>query len=131
MVIINFSAACTCTCININLHIDTDKKLISLQVVNFMSTDTDRIVNFGISFHMFWSLPFQIIVALVLLYLQVSSLAKTKHNCSIALSLFNVFAACFDNTELLSLSLPPSLSLSSGVARAIDLVGPQLRMCKV
>ena len=59
---INFSAACVYT--------DTDA--FSLQVVNFMSTDTDRIVNFGISFHMFWSLPFQIIVALVLLYLQVS-----------------------------------------------------------
>ena len=59
--------------------------LFSLQVVNFMSTDTDRIVNFGISFHMFWSLPFQIIVALVLLYLQVSSsnfvhVAFTKHS---------------------------------------------------
>ena len=39
-----------------------------------MSTDTDRIVNFGISFHMFWSLPFQIVVALVLLYLQVIKL---------------------------------------------------------
>ena len=50
-----------------------------------MSTDTDRIVNFGISFHMFWSLPFQIIVALVLLYLQVSSsnfvhVVFTKHS---------------------------------------------------
>ena len=59
--------------------------LFSLQVVNFMSTDTDRIVNFGISFHMFWSLPFQIIVALVLLYLQVSSsyfvhVVFTKHS---------------------------------------------------
>ena len=51
-----------------------------LQVVNFMSTDTDRIVNFGISFHMFWSLPFQIVVALVLLYLQVSyTISTTIH----------------------------------------------------
>ena len=73
------------------LHIDTDKK-ISLQVVNFMSTDTDRIVNFGISFHMFWSLPFQIIVALVLLYLQVSSLAKLNIIAA-ELYLFSIFAA--------------------------------------
>ena len=30
------------------------------QVVNFMSTDTDRVVNFCRSFHQFWSLPFQV-----------------------------------------------------------------------
>ena len=42
-----------------------------LQVVNFMSTDTDRIVNFCLSFHQFWSLPFQVAVALYLLHQQV------------------------------------------------------------
>ncbi len=36
-----------------------------------MSTDTDRIVNFCNSFHQFWSLPFQVIVSLALLYQQV------------------------------------------------------------
>lgn len=41
------------------------------EVVNFMSTDTDRIVNFCISFHQFWSLPFQVAVALYLLHQQV------------------------------------------------------------
>ncbi|CAD5111037.1 DgyrCDS388 [Dimorphilus gyrociliatus] len=41
------------------------------QIVNYMSTDVDRIVNFCISFHQFWSLPFQIAVSLWLLYLQV------------------------------------------------------------
>ena len=41
------------------------------QVVNFMSTDTDRIVNFCPSFHAFWSLPLQIGVALYLLHQQV------------------------------------------------------------
>ncbi|KAL5483667.1 hypothetical protein EMCRGX_G020072 [Ephydatia muelleri] len=41
------------------------------QVVNFMSTDTDRIVNFCQSFHQFWSLPIQIAVSLYLLYQQV------------------------------------------------------------
>ncbi|KAK3562319.1 hypothetical protein QTP86_033307 [Hemibagrus guttatus] len=41
------------------------------QVVNYMSTDTDRLVNFFNSFHEVWSLPFQFILALYLLYLQV------------------------------------------------------------
>ncbi|XP_065061425.1 ATP-binding cassette sub-family C member 10-like [Rhopilema esculentum] len=41
------------------------------QVINFMSTDTDRILNFCNSFHQFWSLPFQIAVSLYLLYQQV------------------------------------------------------------
>ncbi|XP_015763601.1 PREDICTED: multidrug resistance-associated protein 7-like [Acropora digitifera] len=41
------------------------------EVVNFMSTDTDRVVNFAPSFHQFWSLPFQIAVALYLLHQQV------------------------------------------------------------
>lgn len=36
-----------------------------------MSTDTDRIVNFCASFHQFWSLPFQVLVSLGLLYQQV------------------------------------------------------------
>ena len=41
------------------------------EIVNFMSTDTDRIVNFCPSFHQFWSLPFQIAVSLYLLYQQI------------------------------------------------------------
>nr|KAG5712893.1 hypothetical protein BaRGS_007490 [Batillaria attramentaria] len=41
------------------------------EIVNFMSTDTDRIVNFCPSFHSFWSLPFQVAVSLYLLYEQV------------------------------------------------------------
>ncbi|XP_074640753.1 ATP-binding cassette sub-family C member 10-like [Tubulanus polymorphus] len=41
------------------------------EVVNFMSTDTDRVVNFCPSFHQFWSLPFQLAVSLYLLYKQV------------------------------------------------------------
>lgn len=41
------------------------------QVVNFMSTDTDRIVNFAPSFHQFWSLPIQVAISLYLLYSQV------------------------------------------------------------
>ena len=41
-------------------------------VMNLMSTDCDRLANFCPSFHQFWSLPFQISVALFLLYRQVS-----------------------------------------------------------
>ena len=42
-----------------------------------MSTDVDRIVNFGPSLHTVWSLPFQLLVTIGLLYQQlgVSSLA--------------------------------------------------------
>lgn len=41
------------------------------EIVNFMSTDSDRIVNFFQSFHAFWSLPVQIVVVLYLLYEQI------------------------------------------------------------
>ncbi|GFN76447.1 multidrug resistance-associated protein 7-like [Plakobranchus ocellatus] len=41
------------------------------EIVNFMSTDVDRILNFCPSFHAFWSLPFQVGVSLFLLYQQV------------------------------------------------------------
>ncbi|KAG5855049.1 hypothetical protein ANANG_G00044780 [Anguilla anguilla] len=41
------------------------------EVVNFMSTDTDRLANFFSSFHELWSLPFQFAITLYLLYLQV------------------------------------------------------------
>ncbi|XP_051881362.1 ATP-binding cassette sub-family C member 10 [Pristis pectinata] len=41
------------------------------EIVNFMSTDTDRIVNFFPSFHEVWSLPFQFSITLYLLYQQV------------------------------------------------------------
>ena len=49
----------------------TQSKFSTGEIVNFMSTDTDRIVNFCPSFHAFWSLPFQIAVSLYLLYNQV------------------------------------------------------------
>lgn len=41
------------------------------QIINYVSTDVDRIVNFCNSFHAFWSLPFQLIIALILLYREV------------------------------------------------------------
>lgn len=41
------------------------------EVLNLMSTDTDRIVNSCISFHSFWSIPFQLFATLYLLYTQI------------------------------------------------------------
>ncbi|EFX82733.1 ABC protein, subfamily ABCC [Daphnia pulex] len=46
-------------------------KFSSGEIVNMMSTDTDRIINFCPSFHAFWSLPLQVGVTLYLLYSQV------------------------------------------------------------
>nr|QNH67891.1 ATP-binding cassette transporter subfamily C member 10 [Brachionus rotundiformis] len=41
------------------------------QVVNFMSIDTDSVVNAFPSFHSCWSLPFQLVITLYLLYIQI------------------------------------------------------------
>ncbi|XP_078051150.1 ATP-binding cassette sub-family C member 10 isoform X1 [Augochlora pura] len=41
------------------------------EIVNFMSTDTDRLVNSCPSFHAFWSIPLQLVVALYLLHEQI------------------------------------------------------------
>ncbi|CAL1292974.1 unnamed protein product [Larinioides sclopetarius] len=41
------------------------------EIINFISTDADRIVNFCFSFHEFWSLPLQVIIALALLFQQL------------------------------------------------------------
>lgn len=43
------------------------------EILNLMSTDTDRIVNSCISFHSFWSIPLQLFVTLYLLYTQVGA----------------------------------------------------------
>uniref|UniRef100_A0AC35TL38 ABC transporter domain-containing protein n=1 Tax=Rhabditophanes sp. KR3021 TaxID=114890 RepID=A0AC35TL38_9BILA len=47
------------------------KDYSSGQIANFISIDTDRISNFCNSFHSFWSMPFQFIVALALIYREV------------------------------------------------------------
>ncbi|CAK1601027.1 unnamed protein product [Parnassius mnemosyne] len=41
------------------------------EITNFMSTDTDRIVNSCPSFHAVWSIPLQLVITLFLLYQQV------------------------------------------------------------
>lgn len=55
----------------LSVSLTTLSTFSSGEVVNFMSTDTDRVVNFAPSFHQFWSLPFQIAVSLYLLHQQV------------------------------------------------------------
>lgn len=41
------------------------------EIVNFMSTDSDRIVNSCPSFHTLWSIPLQLAVTLYLLHTQI------------------------------------------------------------
>lgn len=41
------------------------------EIVNFMSTDTDRLINFLNNFHDIWNLPLQFAITLYLFYLQV------------------------------------------------------------
>lgn len=45
----------------------------SPDILNLMSTDVDRIVNSCVSFHSFWSIPFQLFITLYLLYTQIGS----------------------------------------------------------
>ena len=44
-----------------------------MQVQTLMSVDADRVVSAVASLHELWSLPLQIIIALVLLYTQVTT----------------------------------------------------------
>ncbi|VDO71780.1 unnamed protein product [Heligmosomoides polygyrus] len=46
-------------------------KFSSGAILNFISTDVDRLVNFCNSFHAFWSLPVQLAIALYLLYREI------------------------------------------------------------
>ncbi|VDM39196.1 unnamed protein product [Toxocara canis] len=55
----------------LRVRLSTLSSFSSGQVLNFMSADVDRIVNFCGSFHAFWSLPLQLGVALYLLYREV------------------------------------------------------------
>lgn len=47
------------------------REFLSGKALNLMTTDADRVTNFCASFHMFWSLPLQIIVTLYMLYVQM------------------------------------------------------------
>uniref|UniRef100_A0A096MFK9 ATP-binding cassette sub-family C member 10 n=1 Tax=Poecilia formosa TaxID=48698 RepID=A0A096MFK9_POEFO len=63
------------------------------EVVNLMSTDTDRVVNFFNSFHELWSLPFCFSVTLYLLYLQVGVAFLGGLGVALVLVPFNKFLA--------------------------------------
>ncbi|KAM9818916.1 ATP-binding cassette sub-family C member 10 [Syngnathus typhle] len=63
------------------------------EVVNLMSADTERVVNFFNSFHELWSLPFQLGVALYLLYLQVGVAFLGGLGVALLLVPFNKFLA--------------------------------------
>lgn len=63
------------------------------EVVNLMSTDTDRVVNFFNSFHELWSLPFRFIITLYLLYLQVGVAFLGGLSVALLLVPFNKFLA--------------------------------------
>ncbi|XP_061771734.1 ATP-binding cassette sub-family C member 10 [Nerophis ophidion] len=64
------------------------------EVVNLMSTDTDRVVNFFNSFHELWSLPFQLALVLYLLYTQVGVAFLSGLAVALLLVPFNKFLAC-------------------------------------
>ncbi|XP_041838321.1 ATP-binding cassette sub-family C member 10 isoform X2 [Melanotaenia boesemani] len=63
------------------------------EVLNLMSTDTDRVVNFSNSFHELWSLPFQFSITLYLLYLQVGVAFLGGLCVALVLVPFNKFIA--------------------------------------
>nr|XP_033947921.1 LOW QUALITY PROTEIN: multidrug resistance-associated protein 7 [Pseudochaenichthys georgianus] len=63
------------------------------EVVNLMSTDTGRVVNFFNSFHELWSLPFMLIITLYLLYLQVGVAFLGGLSVALMLVPFNKFLA--------------------------------------
>lgn len=63
------------------------------EVVNLMSTDTDRVVNFFNSFHEVWSMPFRFSVTLYLLYLQVGVAFVGGLCVALVLVPFNKFLA--------------------------------------
>ncbi|XP_022623376.1 multidrug resistance-associated protein 7 isoform X2 [Seriola dumerili] len=63
------------------------------EVVNLMSTDTDRVGNFFNSFHELWSLPFRFSITLYLLYLQVGVAFLGGLGVALLLVPFNKFLA--------------------------------------
>ncbi|XP_078489925.1 ATP-binding cassette sub-family C member 10-like isoform X1 [Ciona intestinalis] len=63
------------------------------EITNFMSTDVNRIVNFCPSFHQFWSLPIQVAITLVLLYMQVGIVFLAGLGLTLIMILFNRYLA--------------------------------------
>ncbi|KAG6455079.1 hypothetical protein O3G_MSEX009011 [Manduca sexta] len=63
------------------------------EITNFMSTDTDRIVNSCPSFHALWSIPLQLFITLFLLYQQVGISILSGVAFSVVLIPINKFIA--------------------------------------
>ncbi|XP_014478346.1 PREDICTED: multidrug resistance-associated protein 7 isoform X2 [Dinoponera quadriceps] len=54
-------------------NIDLNQNFNFGEIINFMSTDSDRLVNSCPSFHTFWSIPLQLFVTLYLLHQQIGA----------------------------------------------------------
>uniref|UniRef100_A0A674NGK0 ATP-binding cassette, sub-family C (CFTR/MRP), member 10 n=1 Tax=Takifugu rubripes TaxID=31033 RepID=A0A674NGK0_TAKRU len=75
------------------------------EVINLMSTDVDRVVNFFTSFHELWSMPFCFIATLYLMYLQVGVAFLGGLCVAVLLVPFNRFLASrilSNNKQMLS-----------------------------
>ncbi|XP_072032229.1 ATP-binding cassette sub-family C member 10-like [Amphiura filiformis] len=73
LVILKMRAAVVTTIYRKSLAVNTTNisQFSAGQIVNFMSVDSERVINFCRSFHQLWSLPVQIGVALYLLHQQL------------------------------------------------------------
>ncbi|CAD5232242.1 unnamed protein product [Bursaphelenchus xylophilus] len=63
------------------------------EIINFMSTDLDRIVAFVTSFHAFWSMPVNIMIALYLLYREMGLAFFSGLFCAILMIPLNNYIA--------------------------------------
>ncbi len=63
------------------------------EIINYMSTDTDRIVNFSPTMHALWSLPLQFGVTIFLLYRQVGLSCLVGVGITIIMIPLNKFVA--------------------------------------
>lgn len=55
----------------LNIPLFRLSKFSTGQLINFMSTDIDRIVGCCVSFHAVWSMPLNLVIALYLIYREV------------------------------------------------------------
>lgn len=63
------------------------------QLINFMSTDVDRIVSFCTSFHAFWSMPVNIGIALYLLHKEMGLAFLSGLLCALLMIPLNNYIA--------------------------------------
>ncbi|KAG1690982.1 Multidrug resistance-associated protein 7 [Nymphon striatum] len=74
-IVVKMKGALCCAIYKKTLSVSTSSlsKLSSGEIIDMMSTDVDRIVNFAPSFHELWSLPVQILISLYLIYNQIGT----------------------------------------------------------